>query len=359
MKLLAVTPWPFIPAMSGGTERCLNLLRGVGEVTAIALDWSGNETPARTQYGEIDYRVLPADENARAQAKLLMANGLHSYDAIPTLTHRNLISVKQAIREVNADLVILEHPWLIDLIGDVPFVYDMHNYETKHSRNSFGANTLDYGVIANIEARAIRQAKHITYCSADDWSDMCREVKHSTPGTHIPNGAPAMPPAPGTSRNLLFIGSLYQPNITAARNLIELAAQLPEYTIQIVGPCSTAITSGAPNVQLFGTVSDEVRDQLFHEAHQFVNLIDNGSGTHLKIARALANGLPVITTAIGARGYDGLNITTMANAAETIRQVTANYAQAQAVALEQGKRYRWENIRKQFSEVVDEALFSG
>jgi hypothetical protein len=35
----------------------------------------------------------------------------------------------------------------------------------------------------------------------------------------------------------------------------------------------------------------------------FVNLVSHGSGTHLKVGRALAYGVPVITSQIGARGY--------------------------------------------------------
>jgi hypothetical protein len=36
--------------------------------------------------------------------------------------------------------------------------------------------------------------------------------------------------------------------------------------------------------------------------------MQNGSGTSLKVARAMSYGLPVISTKVGARGYNGVEI---------------------------------------------------
>lgn len=351
MKLLALTPWPFIPARSGGTERCYNLLKALPEVTAYALDWSGKE--ANERHGNITYRVIPADDEAVSQAKKLMGNGLHSWDGIPSLTQRNLTTIKTEIAKFDADLIILEHPWLIDLIGDTPFIYDAHNFEAQNSQGLFGTNTLDIDIVRNLEARALREAEHITYCSEADWLSMKMAYKFDTPGTLIPNGADRQATARGfDSRNLIFIGSLYAPNIEAANNLIALAPQLPEYTIQILGPCATAVTSDAPNVQLIGAVTDKQRDQYFDQAHQFVNLIWHGSGTHLKIARALSHGLPVVTTPIGARGYSLTPIGVM-NAVDMIRYNTANYEQAQQQAIDESQHYDWATISQHFAQVIN------
>jgi uncharacterized protein YoaH (UPF0181 family) len=351
MKLLALTPWPFIPAISGGPERCYNLLSGLDDVTAFALDWTDQEKWQRR--GNINYRVIPADTQAVDQAKKLMANGLHSWDAIPTLTARNLKTIRAEIQAADPDLIILEHPWLIDLIGDIPFIYDAHNFETQHHQQMFGRTTLDRDIIANIEARAIRQAEHITYCSQTDWEAMSKVFPHNTPGTLIRNGAYQGKLSTGKSHNLLFIGSMYTPNIQAARNLIDLAPHLPEYTIQIVGHCADAITTNAPNVQLYGTVTNQQRDQLFEQAHQFVNLIDHGSGTHLKIARALSHGLPVITTKVGARGYDNLIVTTQQEAVNAIRQVTNDWASHSTQAQQTFTTHNWETITADFKQVIN------
>lgn len=351
MKLLALTPWPFIPALSGGPERCFNLLSSLDEVTAFALNWTGREQWER--HGNINYRVIPADTEAVDQAKRLMANGLHSYDAIPSLTKRNLQTIQAEIRNTDPDLIILEHPWLIDLIGDVPFVYDAHNFETQHHQQMFGRNTLDYNAIANLEARAIRQAEHVTYCSQANWEGMSRVFPHTTPGTLIRNGAHKAKLSTGAGRNLLFIGSMYGPNIQAAQNLIDLAPQLTDYTIQIAGPCSTKLTTTAPNVQLLGPVTNQQRDQLFEQAHQFVNLIDHGSGTHLKIARALAHGLPVITTSIGARGYDSPAVTTKQQTPDWIRAITHNWEHYSQAAQKEFDLFDWATISQDFKQVIN------
>jgi glycosyltransferase involved in cell wall biosynthesis len=120
-------------------------------------------------------------------------------------------------------------------------------------------------------------------------------------GTDLPDKL-----AEGKKKSLLFTGGLYGPNITAAQALANQAHLLPEYTINIVGACGDKVITSQPNVRLYGHVDDEALDKLHLDAFAFVNLMQTGSGTSLKVARAMSYGLPVISTEIGARGYVGL-----------------------------------------------------
>lgn len=352
MKILLLAPWPFIPAQSGGAERIYNLVSRLGEVSAYALAWGGEKL--EKQLGHISYKVIPADDEAVDQATKLLGNGLHSMDTLPTHVNKKLNALRAEVEKLNPDLVILAHPWLIDFVGDRPFVYDAHNCETINTRNLFGSNNLDIDTVRFLEKQAIQQASLITYCSRGDKEMMDLLYPNNTPSLHIPNGCEKqINLANGfNSRNLIFIGSPYSPNVRAAQALIDLAPLLPEYHIQIVGGCTSTLTTRHDNVKLFGHVTDDQRDRLLREAHQFINLVDIGSGTHLKIARALSFALPVVTTEVGSRGYKNLHITNGHDAPAIIRNITTNYKAARFEALHESLNYDWDTIGARFKKAI-------
>ena len=353
MRILALTPWPIYPAQTGGTERCWNLLSRIGEVTVFSLDWGGNESQQRI--GQVNLKTIPADPEAVAQARKLLTAGIHTYDPMPMLTRKNLTTYIHAIETYDPDLIILEHPWMVDLIGDRPYILDAHNCETINTGTQLGTHSLDFQLVADMERRAVQGAQHLIYCSEQDLTNMRKAFPFTTPATLIPNGC-GIPDATTTGEllNLIFIGSTYGPNIQAAKTLTALAPSLPEYTIQILGPVADYIETTYDNVQLIGPVTDKQRDWYFRNAHAFVNLTTQGSGTHLKIARALAYGVPVITTPIGARGYDNLLITSEANVPEMLRNLRKNWHTHSEVAKTQAQHLDWNILASKLRTVIGE-----
>ena len=353
MKVLALTPWPIYPAQTGGTERCWNLLSRIGEVTVFSLDWTGQESQQRV--GQVNLRVIPADPEAVAQAQRLMTSGIRTFDPMPMLTKNNLKHFISAIEAYDPDLIILEHPWMLDLIGDRPYILDAHNCETVNTGTQLGMGALEFPLVADLERRAVQGAEHLIYCSSDDLNNMRKAFPFTTPHTLIPNGC-VIPDVitTGEQLNLIFIGSTYGPNIQAAKTLITLAPLLPEYTIQIMGSVCNHIQTDAPNVQLLGYVTDKQRDWYFTQAHAFINLTTQGSGTHLKIARALSYGIPVITTPVGARGYDNLLITTPANLPDMVRAIRGNWHTHSQVAKEQATHLDWDILASKLRTVMSE-----
>ena len=353
MKILALTPWPIYPAQTGGTERCWNLLSRLGEITVYALDWNGAEHHERI--GQLNYRVIPADPEAVAQARKLMASGIKTFDPMPMLTRNNLKTFTAAIEAYDPDLIILEHPWMLDLIGDRPYILDAHNCETVNTGVHNGIHSLDFDLVRNLERRAVQGAEHLIYCATDDLNNMRKAFPFDTPHTLIPNGCELSDVVTtGEQLNLIFIGSNYAPNVQAAKNLVALAHLLPEYQIQILGPCATAIHSDEPNVQLIGYVTDKQRDWYFQNAYAFVNLTEQGSGTHLKVARALSYGIPVITTPVGARGYDNLLVTSIANTPDMVRAIRYNWHEHANNARQQAHNLQWDSLASKLRTVIGE-----
>ena len=301
MKNLVLAPFAIIPPTFGGAERIYNLANSLGPVTVIALNWEGSD--AELKVGDITYRLIGVDQEAREQSQKLLKLGIATYDGMPYFTRNNQKKLKQAIAEEAPDQIILEHPWLVPFVGDTPFLYDSHNAEAVLTATRW-PNSIDAQIVEELEREAVTKAKRITVCSLDDAKVLKGLYKPEAEMRLIPNGTdiPSQT-SEGKTKNLLFIGSNYGPNIRAAQELANLANQLPDYTIQLAGACSSLVETKAPNVQLLGPVSEEAKHDLFLNAYAFINLMQQGSGTNLKNARAMAYGLPVIATPIGARGF--------------------------------------------------------
>jgi GT2 family glycosyltransferase len=157
----------------------------------------------------------------------------------------------------------------------------------------------------------------------------------------------------------IFIGSLFPPNEEAARFICsELAPAVPDVTFAICGGVGGAIDPdslarrGIGNVRITGTIDDAVRREYLSAADLAINPMFSGSGTNIKMFDFMAAGLPVITTAIGARGIalsgSALHISTAGEFAGAVRAILADreYAQrlgttARRLACES---YSWERL---------------
>jgi glycosyltransferase involved in cell wall biosynthesis len=357
MKTLALTPWPINPPTTGGTQRCYNLLKNIDDLTVMSLDWDGEKEYKRHE-GTTTYHVIPADPEAKEQArKLFQSAHLRSYDTIPSLTRNNLTTIRKAIDDYDPDLIILEHPWLVDLTDGRPYIYDAHNCESKATGQLFGTQTYDYELVKAIEQRCIREAEHIIYCSEDDLTLMDK-IQHITcPTTFIPNGTdiPTLTEARQNqeSKELIFVGSMYLPNAIAAQHLVALAPQFPDYTFTIIGGCCDAVVSDQPNVQLLGHISEQELNTKLNTAHAFINLTTRGAGTQLKIAQALSYGLPVISTPIGARGYVTPLLVTANTIGEALQELQLNYEAHSYNARLEAESLDWIILGKKYKDTIN------
>ncbi|MEN8007260.1 MAG: glycosyltransferase family 4 protein [Candidatus Krumholzibacteriota bacterium] len=119
---------------------------------------------------------------------------------------------------------------------------------------------------------------------------------------------------PGPGLRLLFVGSFdHRPNRLAAEFLVKtmwptVVAARPEARLTIVGRGSRAFlgrldsleTWSAKGVEALGFVEDLTG--LVRECHLFVAPLPEGGGIKIKILEAMARGIPVVTTPVGAEG---------------------------------------------------------
>jgi len=135
----------------------------------------------------------------------------------------------------------------------------------------------------------------------------------------------------GAPPTIVFTGALsYSPNAEAVRWLLdgiapELAKLLPRSRIVIVGkgaPGALLARARPPEIEFTGWVED-VRPYLA-QADVCVVPIRVGGGTRIKILEAMAAGVPVVSTRVGAEGIaakDGESIVLADDAASFARAV--------------------------------------
>lgn len=107
------------------------------------------------------------------------------------------------------------------------------------------------------------------------------------------------------SNKIVFIGSAYAPNVIAAKYILNIAKSLPEYDFVLIGNVCDRIRNlkRTPNVKLMGILDEKEKNELINESLLGLNLVTEGSGRNYKMDDYIKNGVPILTTDIGARGY--------------------------------------------------------
>jgi glycosyltransferase involved in cell wall biosynthesis len=338
MKLAALVPFPFINLEFGGAERILNLLTRVDAEIDVFVPNYGKDLQDKYKNLNLNYVLVP--ESSR----------LADWDETVAKSANKLFASKIA----QHDLIILEHPWQVSAIQGQTFIYDAHNNETALKQALSKQSLVQF---TNETEGIALEADHVTFCSLED------SLVTTSPMTHIPNGTeiPKHKNKHGADSNVLFfMGSNHPPNIGAAITLAQLAAVLPDYQIVIAGKCTDNIEVQTENVTVLSHMGADLMDYLMRTSHAFLNLIAAGSGTSLKVARAMSYGLPIISSKIGARGYDD-GVIIANNAKEVLESLAAlknknNYQLESGKALNAAEQYSWDKIGAKFNQVVQEMM---
>ncbi len=121
-----------------------------------------------------------------------------------------------------------------------------------------------------------------------------------------------VPPAKGRG-GVVFIGGFeHPPNVDAAVRLVggvmpRVWKELGDVPVTIIGPLAPPEVQAlaSPLVEVAGWVEDI--DPLFDAAMAMVAPLNYGAGLKGKVTQALAAGLPIVTTPIGAEGLDAVD----------------------------------------------------
>lgn len=296
---------------------------------------------------------------------------------------------KFILNSQKCDVLIASHPWASPCMQKQDgafFIYDAHNCECllmeQILRGRWYKDIITSRVRA-IEEEACRKSDLILVCSEKEKDDLlnlydvaCNKI------CLIPNGAESnlsliekdrvaakrKMGIPEDKTTLFFIGSYYNPNIEAARFIIQnLAPQLKEPLFLLAGGVTQAFDHKGlpPNVRTFGKVSEDELSELLSASDIAINPMFSGSGINIKMLDYMAYGLPVVTTECGARGIKTFNrcpmvISSADEFAGNIRMVAKNKSLCKKMA-EDGRSlvadyYDWKAISKRLQDIILERL---
>lgn len=207
-----------------------------------------------------------------------------------------------------AEIIIFEGPWqyklLKHLIGGKKIVYDAHNVESQLRKGNIWEN-----YVLELERDLVLNADIIITVAEDD-SDIIRErygVKKEKV-VCVPEGFenPLHQWKGFNSNEIVFIGSAYLPNVEAAKFILKMAPNLPQFQFKIIGSVCRAIRRSRlpPNVDLLGELGGKTKDLVMSKSLLAVNPVTEGSGRNLKMNDYISHGIPIVTTEIGARGFN-------------------------------------------------------
>jgi polysaccharide biosynthesis protein PslH len=380
MRILFLSPRQCWPPVSGAKLREYFLARALGrqgKLTHVSFTPAGAD-PLTAEALPFCERVV-AVPHPGAYTPLKIARGIFGRYPLPVLNYTSA-AMSAALSGIAGgakfDLVHLDSIHMIgyaDLLRRAtaaPIAYNWHNIESEamqryaeQSRSPLRARYASHtaGRLASLEKAILAGAFGHLVCSERERGRLLRlapaariAVVENGVDTAYFDSAPT-----GERLRVVFVGQMsYHANIDAVTSFARavwplVRSRFPRWTLSIVGsnpaPAVTAL-GGLPNVEVTGTVPD-VRPY-YRDAVAAIVPLRVGGGTRLKILEAMAAGVPVVSSALGAEGLavsPGENILIAADDREWIGHLEAlasgaplwDRLSAAGRALARG-RYDWE-----------------
>jgi glycosyltransferase involved in cell wall biosynthesis len=388
MRVLFFSPRPCYPADTGAKLREYHLLRQLSrsmQVDLLAFETTGAFTLpfcGRVKTVPRPPRYTPG--------KLL--KGVFSQLPVSVWNYYSAemaAALKELLTTARYDAIILESIHMAGYRGELKqwgagalLVYDWHNIESELMERYAGqTNSTGRKVYARYTARLLRRLEG-EILAGEDGHIVCsgREetwVKATAPRARVGvvrNGvdttvyAGDARLAPGRNR-ILFVGSMdYHPNVEAVRYFASrvwpgLRAARPELIFTVVGSNpgpQVRELAQQEGIEVTGTVPRV--EPYYEEAAAVVVPLFEGGGTRLKIVEAMAAGVPVLSTRLGAEGIavtDGKDVLFcdadedwMERIVQLLNQPERWIALGMAGRKLAEEQYDWQSIGTQFAKLL-------
>lgn len=339
MKILLLEHLFPLPPDSGGKIKSLGVIRALAsehEVRVLSFVRNDAERAGVSELSGLCAGVVavPFSRSRIAEIRCALASIIfrRSYIISRDFRREMLTRTRDMIREFRPDVVHIDHLQMsqfVDSDGSYATVLDEHNVEymivKRMSESSTSALVrayarLEWPKLKRYEARACGRADLVLAVSDQDAEELRRLVRLAGDATGkspavetVPIGVdigsiPVVERNP-ESKEILFLGTMYwPPNIDCVlyfyHKIFPMVRQaLPDCTFTIAGqkpPDVVRNLARDPAVRVTGYV-DDVRAAAA-SCGVFIVPLRSGSGVRVKILDALAMGLPVVSTSIGAEG---------------------------------------------------------
>jgi glycosyltransferase involved in cell wall biosynthesis len=335
VKVLWVKSGGFLPLDAGGKIRSFSIARELArrhEVTLFTF-YPATKPDPQQLLGEpfVQVRRMPLQIPERGSIRDMLEYTANALTSRPYQMRKYCRpTVGRHLREllIHGDFDVLLCDFLLTA-GVVPWdvntptVIFTHNVEQLIWRRHFEVQQnpfwkliawREYRTIGRAERHFTRLADHVLTVSDEDRKSFLQFLPENRVTT-VPTGVDLdfFRPQTETSRPspaLVFTGSMdWSANEDAilyfsSQILPLIQKRIPEVTFWVVGRKPTrkvvALKQSQPRIHITGAV-DDIRPYV-HDASAYVVPLRIGSGTRIKIFEAMAMGMPVVSTSIGAEG---------------------------------------------------------
>ncbi|MCL4479028.1 MAG: glycosyltransferase [Deltaproteobacteria bacterium] len=337
---------------SGGEVRINKLYSRISSHVNVLLICFNNENIIeRTNITEhfIEIAIPKTKEHLEEETRINSLYSVSATDVVNSYMVANNAMIVDAIKDLATfgDILILSHPYmaiLTEYSKPIPIIYESLNAEFQLKEQMLLKHPKYQELMSQvykIEKLACENSQFIVASSKDDYAPLLKVSEAAKDIFVIPNGVELLYDTLYDIKSIkdffygypiiVFLGSAHKPNIDALRFIIdELAVKLKDFYFIVIGSVGDAVAKpSAKNVLLFGKLEEEYKNILLKIADVAINPMMEGSGSNLKVAEYFSNRLPVITTSMGARGYDITSgteaiICDLANFTNCISQLMSN-----------------------------------
>ncbi|MEM3555939.1 MAG: glycosyltransferase family 4 protein [Candidatus Micrarchaeia archaeon] len=338
-KMVVFSTYSSYPALHGGQVRLYNLYKNLAKYFDITiLSLVEMNKPSYSKILENGLTQICISENrvqAEQKFKVERETGIPLHDICLidsfALSEEFMKMAREHIDE--ASILVFSHPYLFNLSKladeDKIKIYDSHNVEYLLKKNflkNSKSGTALVKKVFDIEQKTCLKSDLIFSVSKEDKEQFIK--LYGVPQEKIiviPNGVDLKnikfitmrekikqkkKYGLGNHKVVVFVGSWHPPNLEALEFIIALSHKLPEVYFFIIGSVADYYLQTHPqskipkNVLLFTTVSDEEKEELYKLSDVAINPMLSGSGSNLKMLEFMAVGIPIVSTAIGARGLN-------------------------------------------------------
>ena len=332
-RVLLLAPQLPFPPEQGAALRNYNILDHIARRHRVTLVAFGPEGAIAAPLEERCEEVIVVPPPVRGAGHRLAGQFLPTPDLALRLRSAPFAAAVAALgRRRRFDFVQCEALELFRYTGSVsaPLIYDAHNAEWRLQQRTYQAALLGGRTLAAAyslmqwrklvlyEAAALRRAKRTVAVSATDRQDL----QCITPGAIVdvlPNGVDdtiyqPMVSIPEEPNTILFAGKMdFRPNVEGAMWLADQVMPLvwqqrPQARLTLFGRDPVAAVqrlAADRRVTVTGHMPGTEAEKLaLAQAAVVTAPLFSGGGTRLKILIALAMARPLVSTPLGAAGYD-------------------------------------------------------
>jgi len=282
---------------------------------------------------------------------------------IPEKIFYNLKSLFKIIKSSRVDAIQFEDSETAILLGgylkeklNVPLFLELHDNETIFKKSIGGYKYSDLVLTNFVHYISGELADLIIITTKGDAKDFIEDVGISSAKLVVsPNGVDPKLPYYGPNikeKNIIFIGNLFYPPNRQAMEIIfkkilpKLSSQHFQVTFVGIAPKELVNKYTSQNIIFTGFVNNLNRE--LKKATIALCPVVAGSGMKVKILNFAAAGLPIISTTIGANGYEDLKSIILEDDISKYSKIIQKLRQKPNLIKEIGKQNR-KDIIKYFS----------